>query len=297
MLLLQRLPGLGVDHGESETRRFIDESFAETCRAGDIFAFVENPYDTALFPGPLECAAGSLGVSVVATKLQHIPPSRLTAAIERACVLGNNYLAADLVLSAIEARQEIASEVYIKDVLVPEVDFPAGMPLSSRVHFQDCLFGRIELDPEVDSDALPRFHGCFIATLEGRVSSEDLPAGVFDDCSFDGFATGAGTTNQVLDLPVSLGVRVLITVLMKLFERRGRGRRENALYRGLDHRARRLVPDVLQILKANAVAFPCRRGVDTIWLPDRSARARTGRIVSSPSAKDDPLVIAAASLE
>jgi hypothetical protein len=84
---------------------------------------------------------------------------------------------------------------------------------------------------------------------------------------------------------------------MKLFERRGRGRKENALYRGLDHRARRLVPEVLLILKANAVAFPCRRGVDTIWLPDRSARARAGRIVASPSAKDDPLVIAAAALE
>jgi hypothetical protein len=57
------------------------------------------------------------------------------------------------------------------------------------------------------------------------------------------------------------------------------------------------VPDILQLLKANALAFPCRRGMDTIWLPDRSARARAGKIVSSPSAKDDPLVISAAGLE
>jgi hypothetical protein len=120
---------------------------------------------------------------------------------------------------------------------------------------------------------------------------------VFDDCSFDGFVTGANTTNQVLDLAVALGVRVLITVLMKLFERRGRGRKENALYRGLDYRARKLVPEILQILKANAIAFPCRRGVETIWLPDRSARARAGRIVSSPSAREDKLVVAAAAIE
>ncbi len=68
MLLLQRLPGLGIDQGESETRRFIDESFAETCRAGDLRAFIENPYDANIFPSPLECAAGSLGVSVAAAK-------------------------------------------------------------------------------------------------------------------------------------------------------------------------------------------------------------------------------------
>jgi hypothetical protein len=299
MLLLQRLPGLGVEQGESETRRFIDESFAETCRAGDVRAFAENPYDNGLFPGPLECGAGSLGVSVAAAKFQQsgFPSSKLTAAIERACVVGNNYLAADLVLAAIEARQEIASEVYVRDVLIPEVEFPADMPPAGRVHFQDCLFGELELDAEVDSRALPRFHQCFVATLEGRVSVADLPSGVFDDCFFDGFATGAGTTNQILDLQLPLGVRVLVTVLKKLFERRGRGRKENALYRGLDHRARRLVPDVLQLLKANDIAFPCRRGVETIWLPDRSARARAGKIASSPSAKDDPLVIAAAKLE
>lgn len=297
MLLLQRLPGLGVDQGEAETRRFIDESFAETCRAGDVRAFAENPYDPTLFTGPLECSAGPLGISVAAIKLRAESSSKLTAAIERASDLDNSYLGSDLVLAAIESGHEIASEVYIKDVLIPEVDFPADMPFSARVHFQDCLFGVLELDPEVDPAALPRFEGCFIAALDGRVSLADLPAGVFDDCSFDGFVTGANTTNQVLDLAVPLGVRVLITILMKLFERRGRGRKENALYRGLDYRARKLVPEVLQILKANAIAFPCRRGVETIWLPDRSARARAGRIVSSPSAREDKLVVAAAAIE
>ncbi len=298
MLLLQRLPGLGVEQGESEARRFIDESFAETCRAGDLQAFTESPYDASLFSGPLECAAGSLGVSVAAVMFQSraFTAAKVTAAIERARLLGNNYLAADLALAAIEARLEIATEVYIKEVLIPEIEFPADMPSAAHVHFQDCLFTRLELDSETDGGILPRFHACFVGTIEGRVSAEDLPPGVFQDCTFDAFGTAAATTNQVLDLQLPLGVRVLVTVLKKLFERRGRGRRENALYRGLDHRAKRLVPDVLQLLKANRIALPCRRGVDTIWLPDRSGRARAGKIVASPSAKDDPLAVAAAKL-
>jgi len=297
ILLLQRLPGLGVDQGESEMRRFIDESFAEACRAGDVCAFAENPYDAELFSGPLECGAGALGISIVAAKLQNSPNSKVRAAIERASALGNNYLTADLVLATMEAGQEITSNVYIKDVLIPEVDFYTGMPFVGSVHFQDCLFTEMSLDSEIDAAALPRFHECFVAKLDGRVSYADLPPGVFEGCIIEDFGSGADTTNEVLNLPVSLGVRVLITVLKKLFERKGRGRRENALYRGLDHRARRLVPDVLQLLRANAVAFPCRRGMDTIWLPDRSARARAGKIVASPSAKNDPLVLAAAKWE
>jgi len=247
----------------------------------------------------MECSAGPLGVSVAAAKFLQsgFSAAKLAAALQRSSGLGNHYLSADLVLSTIEAGYEISAEVYVKDVLIREVDFPSGMPSAARVHFQDCLFGELELDPEVDESVLPRFQRCFIGTLEGRVSMADLPPGAFDECFFDGFAESTGTTNQILDLSLPLGVRVLITVLKKLFERSGRGRKENALFRGLDHRAKRVVPEVLQLLRTNGIAFPCRRGVDTIWLPDRSARARAGRIVSSPSATEDALVDAAGKLE
>lgn len=299
MLLLQRLPGLGIEHSESESRRFIDESFAETCRAGDVFAFAENPYDNSILTAAMECSAGPLGVSVAAVRFLNskFSAAKLSTAITRACALGMNYMAADLSLASIEAHHEIEEDVYIKDVLIPQAEFPPDMVLASGLHFQNCLFGELDIDPDVESTLVPRFHECFIAMLDGRVSEADLPPAVFTDCVFDAFASGAATTNQVLDLDLPRGVRVLVTVLKKLFERKGRGRRENAFYRGLDHRSRGLVPQVLQLLKTSGVACPCRRGVDTIWMPDRSARSRAGRIVSSPSAKGDPLVTAAAQLE
>ncbi|MEK7996558.1 MAG: NACHT domain-containing protein [Planctomycetota bacterium] len=298
MLLLQRLPGLGVDQGESETRRFVDESFVEACRAGDVLSFAENPYDASGFPPNMECGAGSLGISITARRVQaqSLTSGHLTAAIERACNNGHNYLASDLVGAAVEAGLEIGSHVYIKDVLIREIEFSSGMRSAAGVHYQECLFGELALDPDIDGTKLPRFTRCFVAVLEGRISPNDLPPGAFDDCDFESFSTAAGTTNQILDLPIALGVRVLITVLKKLFERRGSGRRESALYRGLDHRARRAVPDILQLLRSHGIAYPCRRGTETVWIPDRSARPRAGRILASPSAKDDPLVIAAAEL-
>jgi hypothetical protein len=299
MLLLQRLPGLGLDRGEAETRRFIDESFAQACRAGDIVTFMENPYDTTGLPQTLECEAGSLAVSIAAqeAQLRAFSSGKLTASAERATVLGHNYLAGDLAAVALEGRIEITSQLYVKDVLIREMDLGSEIPPANRIHYQECLFGELSLDTEVSAANLPRFSRCFIATLEGRVSAADLPAGVFEDCDVETFSSAAGTTNQILDLEVALGVRVLMTVLRKLFERKGRGRRENALHRGLDHRARRLVPEVLQLIRAEGIAYPYRMGSDTVWMPDRSARPRAGRILASPTAKDDSLVVAAAGLE
>lgn len=299
MLLLQRLPGLGIDQGESETRRFIDESFVETCRAGDLCAFTENPYDTSIFSSPIDCAAGPIGISVAAMKFeaQAFSSAKLTAAAQKACALGNNYIAGDLVCSAIEARRELAADIYIKDILIPEIEFSPGMVSAARVHFQDCLFGELELDPQVEGRVLPRFHRCFIAALDGRVSLVDIPGGIFEDCIVDTFTTSAGTTKQVLDLPIPMGVRVLITVLKKLFERKGRGRKENAFYRGLDLRAQRFVPDVLQLLKAQGIAFPHRRAGETLWLPERTARTRAAKIIAAPSVSDDPLVVVATNFE
>ena len=44
MVLLQRLPGLGADEYEDGSRAFVDEEFADACRAGDVFHFAVNPY-------------------------------------------------------------------------------------------------------------------------------------------------------------------------------------------------------------------------------------------------------------
>ena len=84
---------------------------------------------------------------------------------------------------------------------------------------------------------LPRFKGCFFAEVHGHVSSKDLPPTVFDkECLFGEFPESLETTDAILDLDLPLGVRVLLTMLRKLYQRSGRGRRENALYRGLDQK-------------------------------------------------------------
>ena len=191
----------------------------------------------------------------------------------------------------------INETIYLKDLLITELELTEAMGDVSRVEFQDCFFTRIGIDSDAAGDRLPRFLRCYVGLLEGRVSANDLPEGRFEDCEIEGYSAESSTTDSVLSLDLPLGVRVLITVLKKLYERRGSGRRENALFRGLDHRSRRLVEDVLRLLQRDGLATPCKRGTDTIWLPDRSNRKRVGRIVASPSVADDSLIVAARALE
>ena len=113
--------------------------------------------------------------------------------------------------------------------------------------------------------------------------------GVFLELVED-FVEAAETTAAVLGLELPLGTRVCLTVLKKLYERRGSGRKESALHRGLDHHGRRLVPDVLRALQSEGLASPYKAKGTTIWLPDRSSRQRVGRMIAAPTASTDPVL-------
>ncbi len=294
MVLLQRLPGLGIDREEEGTRAFIDEDFAEACRAGDIVRLIERPFDFE--PSMLtmiECATGALGIAVASSYCisRSYSSGKIDAAIRRAQEISPGYVPADIARVAMDCGLTVEHQLYIRDVYIPELEFTSRMGNMRRVEFQDCFFSRVGMDPEVDAEQLPRFKGCFIDEIDGRVSRLDLPTEVFDEgCVVESFATAAATTDAVMTLDLPLGTRVLLTVLKKLYQRRGSGRKENALFRGLDHHARRLVPDVLRLIQREGLAAPFRRGEVTIWIPDRSSMRRVGKLIAAPTLRDDPLL-------
>ena len=287
MVLLQRLPGLGVYQDEMESRIFVDEVFVDSCRGGDVTAFVERPFDfDPSIVSRIESAMGSLGVALANRKLEKsggLSEGKINTAMELAQRQNCPYLVADLARVMLLAGLHLRTRVVIEGVVVQELELGSPTGDVSGLEFSDCLLGRLELEPEADVAKLPRFRGCYIQSFEGRVSLRDVPAEKFDrDCIIDNFIEGAGTTAAVLTLDLPLGTRVCLTVLKKIYERRGSGRKENALYRGLNQRARNVVPGVLQALKSEGLAVPYRRKTETIWLPGRDRR-RAGRLIAAPS--------------
>ena len=99
---------------------------------------------------------------------------------------------------------------------------------------------------------------------------------------------------QSLQAQQPLGVRVLLTTLKKLYLQSGSGRKNSALFRGLDQRGRALVPEIIQLLKSEGLII--KAGDDEIWIPTRSESLRVKQIMAAPFASRDALIIKASKL-
>jgi hypothetical protein len=295
MVLLQRLPGLGIDRSEENTRKFVDENFADACRAGDIVEYIKNPYgpDTPPF-ADAECSLGALGVEIASLRLEvaNCSSGLGNAALKRAEKSGRSpVLLSDLVRAAMQREWPIDNDVYVNGVVVPELCLQNHGVSYHHVNYQDCYFKRLEIEVDVTGSTAPRFARCYFAEVDGRISKADLPSGIFDsECLFDSFPTVAETTDAILSLDLPLGTKVLLSILKKLYQQKGSGRKESALIRGLDHHGRRLVPSILRLLENENLAVQYKRGTLLIWLPVRGAMARVGRIIASPTGHSDPIV-------
>ncbi len=303
MALLQRIPGLGIERADEGTRSFIDDDFADACRAGDVVAFIVDPYGTGLILfRSSECGLGALGVGVSTIKTQalNVSSGKLSAAIKHASEHDDvTFLALDLARVTLEAGYSIEVSLQFSHLYIPSLELYHGIKDCSRLNFHDCYFSKIEVDPEVEAARLPRFRSCYVDELEGRSSRRDMPQGVFDEgCVFERFLQAPETTDAIEAMDLPLGARVLLTVLKKVYLQSGSGRKENALHRGLDHHGRRLVAPVLRLLQAEGLVSPYRRGgLDmTIWIPDRGKITRAARIITSPHTCGDPVLVKASGL-
>ena len=309
MVLLQRLPGLGVDSKDEESRRFIDADFADTCRAGDLVEFVEGPYgfDKSVL-ADMASSIGSLGIEVAAYRCKRdigvdtgnpyrLLEGKINAALSAAIRLGANYFAGDLSRLIVKSGFNVRESVRLSGLHIPELELEANTADLSKLEFRDCFFGRVTIDRKIQFSNFPFFHECYIHEIDGPLSRDDLPKDRFDgQCVIELYVAKANTTNTILQLDLPLGVKVCLTILKKLYEQRGSGRKENALHRGLDGNARRLVADVLRVLQTEGLATPDRSRGDIIWHPDRSSRSRVGRLISAPAGKDDPVLKKCANL-
>ena len=297
LVLLQRLPGLGIDRAEEGTRVFLDKGLADVCRAGDVSAFLSDPFNMQLdMFRTLDCCLGDLGVGLTVVKAQEsnftdgkMIPALRVAQQENDCAV----LLLDLVRTCLEFNYSVAIPVRLSGVVVPDLYLHAGMKDCSQLTFSECLFSTLGLGVELQPEILPRFTGCYIDILEGRSSRADLPAGMFDaQCDFGKFTDAPQTTAAISEMDLPVGTKVLLTILKKMYFQSGSGRKENALHRGLDHHGRRLVGDILRLLQTEKIISPYRRaGIDmTIWIPDRSKTARVQKLIMSPRTCKDALI-------
>ena len=296
LLLLQRLPGLGASSREDGSRDFIDGDLVDAARAGDVYRFVEDPYTFQLENSAnWQVTLGQLGTELSSLRCHRMGFNigKLRTAIQQAGRYADqDALCMDLIQVSKEMRFGFTGNpITVKNIMIPDASYGDDSLDFSAVSFRECLFQRLEISASAESALLPHFSECYVGILDGRVSKNDLPENIFDDkCVFDSFGDSSQNTAAILALPLSTGTKVLLTVLKKLYLQPGAGRKQSALFRGLDHRSRILVPDVLQLLVREGLTVRSTVGEEAVWLPVRNEGVRVRRMVSSPLGSNDRLI-------
>jgi hypothetical protein len=301
-VLLQRLPGLGGHSSEDGSRVFIDRDFAAAASAGDIIRYIESPFTTTLDCATWQSTLSMLGIDVVAVKSASAGFSgpMVAAALEQAAQdPEHGSLAADLLLVIQQLGVEYrGSRLFVREAIIPEMSLSSQSGNTARVELQDCVIISLELEHDAGDESLPSFVRCYFTRVDGRSGTDDLPARRFIDCEFEEFENPAATTKALMDLSLPLGSKVLLTALKKLYAQSGKGRRESALHRGLDHRAKEYVPGVLALMRKEGFSVRARIRDQTVWFPakDPEVRRRALRMLAAPVASGDPMLKEAASL-
>jgi hypothetical protein len=304
VVLLQRLPGLGLgaQRHDDGSRQFIDKDLADAVKAGDILRYIQDPFNFPIEdPGKWRISLGPLGREMVLNqfKFYHLKDSHLSTAISQAANKNDYYfLASDLLQVLQEGNLNYSlGNITISDVHLQDIGFDDESNDYSNITYKDCIFDRIDISPGIDSKKLPIFKSCMFASICGLISEADMPKEKFTDtCVYEEFESSTKTTNAILDTHQPIGVKVLLTVLKKLYMQSGSGRKNSALYRGLDQRSRSLVPQIIQLLKAENLITKAPTGDDTVWLPTRSAGIRVKQIILAPTTSTDPLISKASKL-
>ncbi|ACJ01444.1 NACHT domain-containing protein [Rhodospirillum centenum] len=287
--LIFRMPGLTSASGQEDAREFIDDDYVDACRSGDIIRFIESPHDPkSELLDESTINMGDLGASLSAYKLSGATAKKLSAALDSAARRNAPCLSFDVlrVMQQINASY-VGPNIKISDGFFSEYQISASPDLS-KVTFSECYFNVVEIDE--GANAGPEFVKCQIEKVVGCIGQKDLPS--FVASSADGiskFEDEAQTNADILDLPMPMSTKVLMTILRKLFVQAGRGRRENAFYRGLDGRSKVYVPEILQIIEKMEFASPSKNSGPVVWFPNRSLARDAHEILQAPLHSNHPL--------
>jgi hypothetical protein len=291
LILIQRLPGLVSIDEEEGLRSFIDFTFADVARAGEVFRYIENPFGFQLTTNPAENwrqALDEKGTSLLAHKIINLNNNELVKDALANAVRNKEFvLATDIILAMITCSIHWdRNDIKISDVSIPTFEFKEDVRLYG-ITFNECIFQQFVLEGEPVVASAPKFVNCIIGTLWGRTSNYNLPENVFSQTTFIEAEKATTTTSSILSLDLPLSVKVGMTVLKKLYLQPGSGRQENAFYRGLSTTESAYVNDILQLFRGMNICIPSNSSQTKVWLPNRQFKNRVNQIILKGNYNDE----------
>jgi hypothetical protein len=292
--ILLRLPGLGAAQDSDVNRAFIDNDFMNACSSMPVMQFVQAPFSdfskTYNFEA-LSLPLSSIGVDALASQLVDAKASRglINAAIERAMDIGAMQLSYDTFCASTKFC-DIVDKFTFSGIEVDEIDLTDAYFDNKRLRYDGCLIGKVILPTPDETNKNISFSECLIGSIDGRVSGEDINALQFIDCEISEYTDEYSVNSEVLGTSLPLGIRVLVVTLRKIFKQYGSSRMESALYRGLDQRAKMIVPSVIDLLFRNGFIVETGRKGKITYSGTKSKRNEALKIIQSPNTSGSKLV-------
>lgn len=292
ILLLERLPGLGVNLRDEGKRSFVDSDLLHVLASGETARFYLTPWGEWPRLAQVVLPLSDLGVDAAIAALAgddraaHVGPATIQAN-------GNSCLVLDLVRICKGLGFHLEEICAIADLHIQRLDLRGdSAELQPKVYFSDCIIELLDVDTSTGAQFDSRFQGCLISELDGVSSRADIPCGLLDErCEVESLTATMQSNNAVLDADLPVPTRVLLTVLRKLYLQVGAARQERAFYRGLDTRSERYVEGVLELVVSKGFARREKRGGNALLVPDRALQQRVRELVSAPGTSPDPLAV------
>ena len=295
-VVLQRLPGLGVDDFTDGARFFVDEDFVDAARAGDIVRFAAAPGEVS----EIESMRGTvapmrkLGVGVASWAAEELGLSagQLSLAATR---LKKKHATDAFALDCLRIGGRLgtlpALDMEIHELEIDELGISGGESDLGGLQFIDCIVNVLDLTEYEGDTSFPSFVNSEIGTVLGAGAVSALPRDRFQNCNFAEFDPSAKTTRGILAMPgLNVRQKVLLTILKKIYVQSGSGRKESALLRGLDASARQQVPDVLQELVTDGLIVRSRAGGNFVYSSVRGRGGRVRGLLEAGSMSNDPIM-------
>lgn len=291
LVLLERLPGLGISEGGSGSRSFVDPDFEFALGAGDLCRFYVEPWGEHEALLQVVRPLSAVGVAVASAILEQDERGRNPGpAFDRcgpaSCVTFDVYQVAK------ELGAAIGRDLSVYDVHIDALDVSGAVSQPHQVFYRECIVDFIDIDPSSEAVETVRLRGCMVQSLSGVHAESDLPKGFLDDrCVVEEFSDKAGSNAEIMSGQFSTPIKVLLVTLRKLYVQGGSARKENAFYRGLDTNAQRYVSDVLDILGSEGLATRDRRGSAPVVAQNKGEVKRVLAVLAAPETSPDPLMV------
>lgn len=297
--LLMRLPGLAARDGAASSRYFVDDSLLSAYRAGTLTNYITTanlPEEADLWKHGIDELGAQVASAALGSGAVNVPSMIYRAKDASLKSLGT--LALDVIQVArfcsIDDQPIDCKGLDISDANSPELDLLLGSPIK-RLTIRDSHILRLTAG-DTGVDGL-KVINCLIDELANSQAISSTTSWIDPSCIIGSTDADSPNAQVMHDNSIPLPVRVLITIINKLYKKHGSERKENAFSRGITQQSSKYVPDILAILRSEGIATSRTVSGVRMWSSVRTSRERALTILGDPVTGSDAALIAARGLK